>query len=335
MNGVRMRWTTLFSISLSAATLAALPSCAAPVAKLSQTPQTPQGPLSPSPAGHAGCGEDSPAPLAPAAVSPLAPGPLALSGPTNAAGNGDASSPSSPAETLPPALLVRGDASPAPAVVPSVRIALPSSGQTWAADGAVTLTVTNWPTMEGGAHVHLILDNQPYKPIYNTGAPVNLRDLNGGKELSAGPHVVVAFASRANHESVKEAGALSVAAFSVGPTSSPAESPPFFLVYSRPKGTYAGAQANHILVDFQLVNIVLGEKTASVSIEVRGSKLSVPLRASTAQFGRPYYVENLPSGTYEMELNLLDHAGRPVPGAWNKTVRTIVVDRSVGPAIKP
>jgi len=232
---------------------------------------------------------------------------------------------------LPPAALMLGDASAAPAVTPSVRIESPASNAHVAADASVTLNVSNWATAEGAAHVHLILDNQPYKPIYNTAAPVALRDLNGGKDLSPGPHVLVAFASRANHESVKQASALAVTAFVVGTTPATAEAPKSFLIYSRPKGTYAGPQANHVLVDFQLAGVSLGEKGSSVAIEVRGEKLATPLRARATQFGRPYYLENLPSGTYELELQLLDVNAKPVDGAWNKTLRTIVIDRTKKP----
>ena len=232
---------------------------------------------------------------------------------------------------LPPAMLVLGEASAAPTLAPSVRIESPAANAHVAPDASVTLNVGNWPTAEGAAHVHLILDNQPYKPIYNTAAAVPLRDLNGGNELSPGPHVLVAFASRANHESVKQPGALAVTPFVVGPTPATTEAPKAFLIYSRPKGTYAGPQANHVLVDFQLSGVALGDKGSSVSIEVRGDKLAAPLRARATQFGKPYYLENLPSGTYELELQLLDANAKPVDGAWNKTLRTIVIDRTKKP----
>lgn len=287
---------------------ATLCACAAP-----KTPSV----LEPQGAAHAGCDEAAPTtgatPASTSAVTDLVPS----GAPLEAA--------------LPPATLILGDASAAPAVAPSVRIESPAANAHVAADASVVLNVSNWATAEGAAHVHLILDNQPYKPIYNTAAPVPLRDLNGGKDLSPGPHVLVAFASRANHESVKQGGALAVTAFVVGTTPATAEAPKAFLIYSRPKGTYAGPQANHVLVDFQLAGVSLGEKASSVAIEVRGDKLATPLRARATQFGRPYYLENLPSGTYELELQLLDISAKPVDGAWNKTLRTIVIDRTKKP----
>ena len=74
----------------------------------------------------------------------------------------------------------------------------------------------NWKTAPGDQHVHLILDAKPYKPIYDPKAPVKLCDLTGGEPLAEGQHVLVAFPSRANHESVKTAGALSITEFWVG-----------------------------------------------------------------------------------------------------------------------
>jgi len=230
--------------------------------------------------------------------------------------------------TLPPPAIVLGEASPAPTAAPIVRVASPAVGAHVAPDAAARLEVTGWPTAEGAAHVHLILDNQPYKAIYDTGAPVPMRELNGGKDLSPGAHLLVAFASRANHESVKVASALAAVPFVVGDAPSAPPTPGSFLVFSRPKGTYAGPQANHVLVDFQLVGIALGPGKHSVGIEVSGATLAEPLGARAASFGPPFYLENLRSGSYTIALMLLDAAGKPVPGAWNATTRTIVIDRS-------
>jgi hypothetical protein len=209
-----------------------------------------------------------------------------------------------------------------------VRVASPAPGAHVAPDAAARLEVSGWPTAEGAAHVHLILDNQPYKPIYDTAAPVPMRELNGGKDLAPGPHLLVAFASRANHESVKAPSAITAVPFVVGDAPAAPPAPGAFLVFSRPKGTYAGPQANHVLVDFQLVGLALGAGKHAVAIEVRGDKLPEPLRARAVAFGPPFYLENLRSGSYTVALTLLDAAGKPVDGAWNATTRTIVVDRS-------
>lgn len=296
--------------ALALVTLAAMSAaCAAPKSPASES--------APAAAAHAGCESASvDAPVSPSAtVAPVA-----------------ATATASAAEsTLPPPALVVGEASANPAVAPTVAILAPARGAHVEADAKATLDVRGWPTAEGAAHVHLILDNQPYKPIYDTGAPVPLRDLNGGKELAAGPHVLVAFASRANHESVKMPSALAVTSFVVGSEPASFAAPSSFLVYSRPKGMYVGPQANHVLVDFQLVGTTLAEGKQAVALEVSGEALREPLRARTARFGAPFYLENLRSGSYTLELSLLDGAGNVVDGPWNKTTRTIVIDRSKKP----
>lgn len=233
--------------------------------------------------------------------------------------------------SLPPPALALGEASSNPATAPVVSIVAPARDAHVDSDASVTLDVRAWPTAEGAAHVHLILDNQPYKPIYDTAAPVPLRDLNGGRDLAPGPHVLVAFASRANHESVKVPSAISVASFVVGTEPARFASPEGFLVYSRPKGSYAGPQANHVLVDFQLVGTSLAEGGRAVVLEVRGDALLAPLRARTSRFGAPFYLENLRSGTYTIELALVDGADKLVDGTWNKTTRTITIDRAKKP----
>ena len=92
--------------------------------------------------------------------------------------------------------------------MPTVKIAAPTREQVISADKAgafeVKLDVKNWQTATGSSHVHLILDNKPYKPIYDTKAGVKLSDLMAvAKRSRKVIHVLVAFPSRASHESVK------------------------------------------------------------------------------------------------------------------------------------
>src|SRR5207244_8964892 len=108
----------------------------------------------------------------------------------------------------------------------------------YAADFAIKVDVKNWQTATGSSHVHLIIDNRPYKPLYDTKKPVKLSELFGGDAIEEGQHVVVAFPSRANHESVKTEGALVVTEFFVGkePTPVPVARTQPLVVYSRPDG---------------------------------------------------------------------------------------------------
>jgi hypothetical protein len=192
----------------------------------------------------------------------------------------------------------------------------------------VKLDVKNWATAVGGTHVHLILDNKPYKPIYDAKLPVKMSDLAYGAAIDEGQHVLVAFPSRANHESVKTSNALSVVSFFVGKKAGEKKTDikKPMLVYSRPKGNYNGDMANHVLIDFQLVNDTLAEGKDHVHIAVTGEGIADPLTAEVTKFGTPYYLDNLRNGSYTVKLDLVDKDNKPVAGPWNSVSRDIKVD---------
>jgi hypothetical protein len=229
--------------------------------------------------------------------------------------------------------LIQGTASPDPTTLPTVRFLSPSPSQTVAADKVndfpIKLDVKNWQTATGSSHIHLILDNRPYKPVYEPQKPVLLNEILKGDVLSEGQHVLVAFPSRANHESVKTKGSLVVTQFFVGKSKThPVDLKAPMLVYSRPKGDYKGDMANHVLVDFQLVNETLAEGKDHVHIAVTGPGIDAPLAADVTKFGAPYYLDNLQNGAYTVKLDLLKGDNSPVPGDWNSTTRTINIDHA-------
>jgi hypothetical protein len=234
---------------------------------------------------------------------------------------------------------VPGAASPDPnPPLPTARIVAPAKDQVVPADKAaefaVKLDVKNWQTATGSQHVHLILDNLPYKAIYDTKAPVRLSELTGGKAIDEGQHVLVAFPSRPNHESVKTKDAMHVVEFWVGPkkggaTERKTDSKKPLLIYSRPKGDYKGEMANHVLIDFQLANIALAEDKEHVNLTVTGPGIEKELTAKATKFGPPFYLDNLQNGPYTIKLELVDKDERVIPnGNWNSTQRTINVDRN-------
>jgi hypothetical protein len=233
---------------------------------------------------------------------------------------------------LPAVALTQGTAAPDPTPpLPTVKIATPTKGQVIpaakAADTEVKLDVKNWKTAKGDAHVHLILDAKPYKPIYDpkTEAP-KLSELGGGDTLAEGQHILVSFPSRATHESVKTPGALAINEFWVGKKGEKAQdiTKPM-LIYSRPKGEYKGDMANHVLVDFQLANDKLSPTGDHVHITVTGPGIDQALTADATQYGAPFYLDNLRDGSYQVKLELLDKDGKLVAGSWNSTTRTITI----------
>lgn len=171
-----------------------------------------------------------------------------------------------------------------------------------------------------GQHVHLIVDEQPYHAIYELSEPVVLEGLEPGR------HVLSAFPSRAWHEAVKADGALAMVPFLVGAADEGDAEPATgvdgpVLLYSRPKGTYAGADADSVMVDFYLAGVELSPEGYTARLTV-GDALSVRLTAWV-----PYYLVGLPAGEHVIALELLGPDGAPVEGPLTHAERTITIER--------
>lgn len=175
-----------------------------------------------------------------------------------------------------------------------------------------------------GQHFHLILDNGPYMANYEAGEPFDIG------ELEPGAHTLFAFPSRSYHESVKSDTSYAVVNFYVGE-----ESGEFMLnpddraiIYSRPKGTYSGDGAEKIMLDFYLHNVELGSDGYKAKYTIRSEDNEVA--SITLTEWTPAFVTGLSSGTYEVNLQLLDADGNVVPGPFNDTTREITVETDNG-----
>jgi hypothetical protein len=237
--------------------------------------------------------------------------------------------------TTPPA--EKKPAAPAPVVedmkpsedpkpLPTVKITTPASeasvgDATKAKDFEVKLDVKEWQTVEKGPHVHLILDDHPYKAIYDTKKPVKISELlPAGAELKDGQHTLVAFASRATHESVKGKGAQALTTFWVGKKGKgtfDATKP--HVVYSRPKGENKGPMAKELLLDFYLFGTAL-DKGEKVKYSITSPALASPLMGEFTTWA-PKVAKNLPKGDYEVTLEIVDKDGKPLEGHLTKTTR--------------
>lgn len=237
----------------------------------------------------------------------------------------------STAPVAPAVALVPGAAAADPNPMPTVKINAPTKGQVIAADKAkdteVKLDVKNWATAPMSNHVHLIVDNRPYMPIYDLKKKVTLGDLFGADPIAEGQHVIVAFPSRPTHESVKGKDALAIVDFFVGKKGdTPVDVKKPMLIYSRPKGDYKGDMANHVLVDFQIANVTLAEGKEHVHVFVTGPGIEKDVNAKAEKFGPPFYLDNLQNGSYTIKLELMDKDMKTIPGPWNSTTRVIRVD---------
>lgn len=165
-----------------------------------------------------------------------------------------------------------------------------------------------------GQHIHVIVDNEPYMAKYDTTFRI------GG--LAPGEHTLVAFPSRSWHESVKTPGAVVARRFSVGenPSSWSFDPSAPALVYSRPKGEYAGKDAAKVMLDFYLLNVDLAADGYRVIASIDGTVID------TLQEWKPYHITGLSNGEHTIGLQLIDAEGNPVEnGPYGTIERTITV----------
>ncbi len=204
----------------------------------------------------------------------------------------------------------------------------PTDGSTLTSGDSVEFTygVTNYelgaPTPDAdqkplaaspkGQHVHLILNNNPYHAIYQTeGFKLALED---------GHYVALSFLSRSYHESVKNPEAYKVSQFTVGEgeTEDIDLSQPM-LFYSRPKGTYSGADAESVLFDFYLANTEIGPG---------GNQVKVSINSDTTFMvnqWQPYVIQGMPMGENTISIELVDSEGNLVDSPMNSVSRTFTL----------
>jgi len=168
-----------------------------------------------------------------------------------------------------------------------------------------------------GPHVHVTLDNQEYKALYDLNQTVIF------DHLSAGTHTIRAFASRPWHESFKNKGAYAQATFHVltktGENTPESKTP--LLTYSRPVGTYG---AEPILLDFYLQNAplhILGKEDEVIDDwQVRAT---VDGQSFTFDRWEPIYLKGFKTGQNWVKLELLEPDGDAIANVFNSTAHLI------------
>ncbi len=170
---------------------------------------------------------------------------------------------------------------------------------------------------EQGQHLYLIIDDGLYMAIYDVSGPVTL------DELPPGPHTVRVIPLLQWHESLKGPGTFEAAQFYVGSQTGelPIKPGAPLLTYIRPVGTYSGADADSVLLDFHLRNARLGPGGHKVRLTIDGK------RAQDLTEWVPYYLVGLDTGEHTISLQLRNPVGRIVPGIYNTTDRTIRIER--------
>jgi len=160
-----------------------------------------------------------------------------------------------------------------------------------------------------GQHIHFILDNTPYKALYE---PTNDVVLANGTE-----HYLVAFLSRSYHESVKSKGAALVYHFEIDKKGNlkKLEDPKTpMITYSRPKGDYLGKDTANILLDFYTWNCTLAPDGYKVKADITNEDRSTQQLTVTIDKWEPHFIKNLGTGKCKVTLSLIDKDGKQVEG---------------------
>ncbi|NKI32717.1 hypothetical protein [Croceivirga thetidis] len=163
-----------------------------------------------------------------------------------------------------------------------------------------------------GQHIHFILNNQPYSAHYEP---------TFAKELPDGVHHLVAFLSRSYHESVKNENSVVVKKMEIGADPQDTqgldmEAPT--LIYSRPKGEYAGKDTENLMLDFFVLNTTLSADGNKVKATINGEEFMIDEWA-------PHVIKGLPMGEVTIQLELIDGEGNAIDGPFNKVTRTVTL----------
>ncbi len=161
-----------------------------------------------------------------------------------------------------------------------------------------------------GQHIHLIVNNKPYSAHYVSSFEHAIPD---------GTHHLLAFLSRSYHESIKAPKAHIARKVRVenGSIVESSEITDPMLFFSRPKGTYVGADTKKVMLDFYPLNVDL-KKDYKVKLHVNGE-------VTMLDEWQPYYIENLPFGQNSIGIALVYNDGSPVPGLHTSTLQVITL----------
>ncbi len=178
-------------------------------------------------------------------------------------------------------------------------------------------TAKNCNNSDKGQHIHFILDNSPYKALYEAKNEVTLP--NDGKE-----HYLMCFLSRSYHESVKSAGAAFVVHFKIdekGNFKKLDEPKTPMVFYSRPKGDYIGKDTANVLLDFYVWNGTLAADAYKVKADISNEAIASQQLNATLDKWESNFIQNLGTGKCKVVLTLIDKDGKNVEGPMTSATR--------------
>ncbi|MFN3925724.1 MAG: hypothetical protein ACK4QL_00035 [Pseudanabaenaceae cyanobacterium] len=180
---------------------------------------------------------------------------------------------------------------------------------------AVRLDVQGLPIfknheLELGPHVHVAVDGQEYKAVYDLSQPISFN-------LSPGSHTIRAFVSRPWHESFKNQEAYAQVTFHVlTPTLENLPQPDLpLLTYSRPVGTYG---AEPVMLDFYIHNPSLVTLDPDTTPDWR-VRVTLNGESFVTDRWQPIYLKGLKEGRNWVKLELIDQKGMLIPNSFSST----------------
>lgn len=242
-----------------------------------------------------------------------------------------------------PELHVEEADAPAPlAAPPTLAFVAPKQGESIAparADAYLVRIETRGWFDKPGDHVHLVLDGRPYKAIEAPEASLRLGDVVPSEPLAPGEHVLCAYAAGADHVGARPSrppsvrggasakGPLAMVSFWIGkPGRSRIGAAEPVLVYGRPKGTYNGAAADSVVLDFYLANVELGAGKHAV-VATLAPEAGSPVTTRIDRWA-PVSLAGLPEGTTRVTLQIVDATGNAVAGPFARGEGELNVNRA-------
>ncbi|NER80663.1 MAG: hypothetical protein F6K42_14050 [Leptolyngbya sp. SIO1D8] len=206
---------------------------------------------------------------------------------------------------------------------PQVRIASPKDSSILKdTTVSVELQVRDFPIYKDadlglGPHLHLLLDDQPYQPVYDADVPITFTD------VSPGTHTLRVFATRPWDESFKNDGAYDQVTFSIL-TESPHNNPDnnqILLTYGQPQGIYG---VEPIMLDFYLTNAPL-HMVSETDETIIDWRIRCTVNGESFVFDRwqPIYLKGFQPGKNWVKLEIIDSNGDLVDNAFNTGIRLI------------
>ena len=206
---------------------------------------------------------------------------------------------------------------------PQIKILSPKSGELLQ-DNTVSLVlqVKDLPIYQAaglglGPHLHVVIDDQMYRSVYDAKQPIVLSD------LSPGTHTVRVFAVRPWDESFKNDGSFAQTTFNVftkTDDNDPDSRKPL-LTYSQPQGNYG---AEPILLDFYLTNAPLhfiAQDHPEDSTRDWKIKATVNGQSFLLDRWQPIYLKGVKPGKNWVQLEFIDENGTRVENFGNNTAR--------------